>query len=121
MDKEAFEDIKILEIQKKVRLLFIITGLLAIYADNIVEKNIINKNKKNSSTALNIYLLVAFVGLIINVYYLVQNIKELDKIKDENLSLQYVRILGNILFVAGFLCFIYYQLNNTDEDQSFQV
>ncbi len=101
------EYIKILEKQKKIRILFIVLNILAWYADNNLEKNLINK--RNNNVSKNIYIFFIIVSIIVNYYYITIN-------KGPNKDKINLRTTALTLIITALFIFLYLQI--TDENNN---
>ena len=68
-------NIKTIQNQEKIRILFIILNLFALYADKEVEKSLKNKNFGNTNLSNKIYLEITFVNVLVLIYYILINNK----------------------------------------------
>ena len=97
----------ILEKQKMIRILFIVLNILAWYADNNLEKNLIENKKNNISK--NIYIFFIIVSIIVNYFYITIN-------KGPNKDKINLRTTALTLIITALFIFLYLQI--TDENDN---
>lgn len=71
MPNQNIEFIKLLQNQKAIRVLFIVLNILAWFADDITQKDLINNEQKATQAAQYIYNFILIISIIVNVYYII--------------------------------------------------
>lgn len=116
-------NIKTIQIQEKIRILFIILNLLALYADAEVEKNLKNKGTGNTNLSNKIYLGITLVNVLVLIYYILINNKALNGAKENNKSTNIFEIKNTAftLSIIAVVLFIYVQLTSTTQNNNTQL
>lgn len=111
-------NIEIIQNQEKIRILFIVLNLLALYADTEVEKSLKSKNKGDTELSNKIYLNITIVNVGVLLYYIWINNKGLEEAKanNENTQLFEVKNIAFMLSIIAVVLFIYVQLNSTTQN-----
>ena len=111
-------NIEIIQNQEKIRILFIILNLLALFADTEIEKSL--KISKNGNTDLSnkIYLGITIVNVGVLLYYIWINDKGLNEAKEKNedTKLFEIKNMAFTLSIIAVVLFIYVQLNSTNQN-----
>ena len=104
-------EIKGINIDQKVWIIFIILAITNIYGDSL-EKKELESNNYHSLKAKKIFILTASIFIIIYIYFAITNYKELEKHQDnyEEYNLYKIRLTGNILIILGSLFLIYFRI-----------
>lgn len=66
------------------------------------------KNKSN-----NIFEITLFVTILIYLYFFTRNYKAYQKASDDQKKLYIIKLLGSSLLIAGVICLIYFQINQS--------
>lgn len=111
-------NIKTIHTQEKIRILFIILNLLALYADAEVEKSLKNKGTGNTNLSNKIYLGITLVNVLVLIYYILINNKALNEAKENNKSTNIFEIKNTAftLSIIAVVLFIYVQLTSTTQN-----
>lgn len=109
--------------QEKIRILFIILNLFALYADTEVEKSLKNKNSGNTNLSNKIYLGITFVNVLVLIYYILINNSTLNKAKEKNKPTNIFKIknIAFILSLIAVILFIYVQLTNNQNNKNTEL
>lgn len=109
--------IKQLNIEKGLFIVFILISILSIYADTLQQYYIKTNNQKYNKQAKSLFITTLIITLIIYSYFLYRNYNQLKDalLNNKNIFNNSIRTFGSILIIVATLCFIYFQLNNTDE------
>ncbi|MDD6878863.1 MAG: hypothetical protein PUD59_01350 [bacterium] len=100
--------IKLLENQKKIRILFVILNIFAWFADNRVEQNIDNNNSSDDNLSKQIYICIIVISLIVNIYYLYVNSTQHEaSLNDDK---QNYREAAIILTIIALIIFLYVEI-----------
>lgn len=108
------DDIKRLEFEDYIWVIFIVLSILNIIGDNCQKKYLNSNNMEDNAVANNIFSLVLFITLIIYIYFFIRNVDSYKKADILDKDLLGVKVFGSILFVVGILCLIYFQVNQSD-------
>lgn len=101
--------INILEKQKIIRMVFILLNGLAWYADNNLEKNMIN-NKQNSISK-NIYIVIIIISIFINSYYITIN-------SGPNKERIEIRKIALIMIIVSLFIFLFLQTSEENNNKN---
>lgn len=112
MNKQTEEAIKELNISDFLSSIFIILGILSIYADQVQKEYIKTKDRQYEQQANKIFDTILIVTFILYLFFLYRNYKTYEKAPEKKKKLFEVRLLGNCFFLAGIICTIYFQFNN---------
>ncbi len=110
-------DIKQLNIEKGLFIVFILISIVSIYADTLQQYYIKTNNLNYNKRAKNLFITTLIITLIIYSYFLYRNYNQLKDamINNKNVFNNSIRVFGSILIVVATLCFIYFQLNSASE------
>ena len=98
------QEIRRIRFEDLISILFIVTSLLNIYADNL------NTNDQDKEkVARDIYLIVTIITIAVYYYFINRNYKFLKFAKENNQDqkLPFIRLLGSIFFMVGILLLLY--------------
>lgn len=113
---EQEELIKRLSFENWIWVIYIVVAIFSIYGDELIKKSIREHDKKANELAKKVFLGILITTILIYLYFLARNYEDLRKHPNEK---EYqVRFLGSILVIAGVVCFLYFQLNVSDEEDS---
>lgn len=115
-------NLKTIQNQEKIRILFIILNLFALYADIEVEKSLKNKNTGNTNLSNKIYLGITLVNVLVLIYYILINNSALNdaELKNKSTNIFEIKNIAFVLSLVAVILFIYVQLmsptqnNNTE-------
>ena len=110
------EKIKELTLENYIWGIYIIIAFVNIYGDKLIKKSIVQKDAEANKKAMKIFRIIIIINIIIYIYFLKRNYKDLEK---HNYDEAYaVRVLGSVLVLAGTLCFFYFQSKITVDADS---
>lgn len=104
------EMIKRLSFENLIWVSFIIISILDIYGDELIKKDLRYNDKKSLEKANKLFLGITLFTILIYIYFLIRNYSDYEKYKNQNYE---VRLIGSVLILAGSLCLLYFQINNT--------
>jgi uncharacterized membrane protein YidH (DUF202 family) len=109
------KEIKGLDTEIILSVIFIFTSLMNIYGDKIQKKFLLTGEKNEETRAKNWFALALIISIIIYLYYVYRNYNSLKEavIKNENINKHYIRLFGTILIVVGALCLLYFVEEST--------
>ena len=102
--------------------IFIFLNILNFYADELEKDCLFNFNFNEFKLSKNIIILTLSVTLIIYLYFLYANYK--DMIKNKNNSDSYIfetRFVGSVFVVIGLSCFLYFRIKTRNNTQNFMI
>ena len=110
------EKIKGLTLENYIWGIYIIIAFVNIYGDELIKKSIVQKDAEANKKAMKIFRIIIIINIIIYIYFLKRNYKDLEK---HNYDEAYaVRVLGSVLVLDGTLCFFYFQSKITVDADS---
>lgn len=107
-------DVKRLDFENILWVVFIGLGMLNIVADNYQKEFICSKNKALENVANKIFLFILVISFIIYIYFFIRNINSYERASDEEKEIFSIKVFGSVFFIVGVLCLIYFQVNQTD-------
>lgn len=111
-NKDTEEMIKELNTEDFLSSIFIILGILSIYADQIQKEYIKTKSKKYEQTANTIFDIIVTITFLLYIFFFYRNYKNYENAPQNKKELFKIRLLGSCFFLAGILCTMYFQFNN---------
>lgn len=111
-NKNTEEMIKELTIEDFLSSIFIILGILSIYADQVQKEYIKTNEEKYQDQANTIFNIIVIATFILYIFFFYRNYKNYEKAPQNRKELFKVRLLGSCFFLAGILCTMYFQFNN---------
>lgn len=111
-NKKIEEEIKEINTEDFLSSIFIILGILSIYANQIQKKYIKTKIPKYKENAEKIFNLIIFITSLLYLFFLYRNYKNYQNAPEEKKEIFKIRLLGSCFFLAGIICTIYFNLNN---------
>lgn len=107
------DEIKRLDFENIIWVLFIITSLLNIFGDNLEKDYLINKDSRKEIAAKKIFIFNLLVALGVYLYFFIRNYSTMiDKKGTKEYQLNQIRVFGSLLFIIGTLCLLYFQLED---------
>ncbi len=114
--RDEEELIKRLSFENWIWVIYIGIAAFNIYGDELVKKSIREKDKKADRTAKTIFTDILIITVVIYLYFLYRNYKDLEKHPNE--KIYKTRFWGSVFTLIGVFCFLYFQLNVTREEDS---
>lgn len=110
---ETVEELKELEIEKLIWLIFIFISALNIYGDNIEELFLKSNNLILERKSKNIFIFTIIISLLIYLYFATRNYKKLSKEEygSDEFKLKLFRLIGSILIIVGTIFILYFEVN----------
>lgn len=109
------EIINRLSFENLIWICFIIISVLDIYGDELIKRSLINSDKDCRRKANKIFLGITLFSILIYSYFLMRNYNDCKKYNNESYQ---VRLIGSIFIITGTICFLYFQLTTTYQDDS---
>ena len=107
-------DIKRLNFEDYIWIVFAILAFLNIYGDNLQKEFLKSNNKKYETKANDVFLFVLIIGFFIYLYFFYRNYRIFLKTKDEDKGLFIIKLIGSAFLISGSICLIYFQYKQTD-------
>ena len=103
------QEIRRIRFEDLISILFIVTSLLNIYADNLYINYLNTNDQDKEKLARDIYLIVIIITIAVYYYFINRNYKFLKFAKENNQDqiLPFIRLLGSIFFMVGILLLLY--------------
>lgn len=103
------QEIRRIRFEDLISILFIVTSLLNIYADNLYINYLNTNDQDKEKVARDIYLIVTIITIAVYYYFINRNYKFLKFAKENNQDqkLPFIRLLGSIFFMVGILLLLY--------------
>lgn len=110
---EINEEIKRLNFEDILWVVFIVISFLNIYGDKLQKDYLINNDDKVNKNANNIFIFTIIVSFFIYLYFLNRNYNFYLKASVEQKRLYEIKLFGSVFLIAGTLCLLYFQIKNT--------
>ena len=110
---DTFSEIKRLDFENIVNVIFIIVSIINIYGNENQKKYLIYDNIKYEDDANNLYVFGLILLFLIYVYFFNRNYVMYNN-KDNPTNTDLIKVIGSFLFIVGVICLLYFQLNNQD-------
>ena len=107
-------DLKELEIEKILSIIFIALSILEIYGSNLEQEYIKTNNKVYADKNKEISIITTIITLIIYFYFLKINIKDYQDINERQKELYSINILGTLLIIVGTFLGLYFQIESNN-------
>ena len=116
-------NLKTIQNQEKIRILFIILNLFALYADIEVEKSLKNKNTGNTNLSNKIYLGITLVNVLVLIYYILINNSALNdaELKNKSTNIFEIKNIAFVLSLIAVILFIYVQLMSPNQNNNTEL
>ena len=115
MKQDKLKELKSLDNDNIVWIIFIILSLLNINADNHQKKYIITNNYNEKNNADNIFKFTIIISIIIYLFIFNKNYSSYQKTSNKELSI--IKLSSTIFFILGGLCLLYYEENKYSEER----
>lgn len=115
MNSENEETIKRLNFENLIWVCFIIIASLDIYGDELIKKSITSSDKNCRKRANKLFIGITMFSILIYIYFLMRNYNDCKKHNNESYQ---VRLVGSIFILTGTICFLYFQLTTTYQNDS---
>lgn len=109
--KEQLEEIKIEDI---ISIIFIVLGVLNLYADHLLKHSILNEDKTKRTSATKIFEITLVITLLIHFFNMHKHYKKYKIAKKKEKKLFLIKIISTTCFIIGIILSIYYS-NQTKE------
>lgn len=112
-DDKIIEQIKKLNIDDFICVIFIGLALLNIYGDSNDRNYLLTHDIHFKDTSNKIFTFTVFITLIVYIYYFNLNCKVYDSLPEEKKQLYLIKLFGSIFLLVGGICLLYFQLRQT--------
>lgn len=109
--------------EDNISVIFIITSILNIIANKIVEKAILTKNYQDYNKALNLYKLNIIITIFIYIYFMIRNNYFLEQAlkNNEDGYFEKIRLIGSILIFIGTLMLAYTLFEDQNQEGEVEI
>lgn len=107
-------EIKRLNFEDLLWVIFIILSILNIVSNNNQKEYVVSKNQYYEDRANNISMFVLTVLLFVYLYFFTRNYRMYKNKMSNATRKDFVKVMGSIFFIIGTLCLLYFQVNSDD-------
>ena len=115
MDNNLDNTINRLNFENLIWVCFIIISILDIYGDELIKKSLTSNDTNCRKKANKLFLGINLFSILIYIYFLMRNYNDCKKYNNDSYQ---VRLIGSILILTGTICFLYFQLTTTYQNDS---
>lgn len=112
-NSKKIKELRELKTQNYLFLLFAIISIMNINGDYYEEEYIRNNNLDSKNKANKIFKLTIKIAILIYIFYLVRNYEAYKNVSEEKKKLYFIKLYGSCLIIAGSICLLYFQNNQT--------
>lgn len=112
-NSKKLKELRELKTQNYLFLLFAIISIMNINGDYYEEEYIRNNNLDSKNKANKIFKLTIKIAILIYIFYLVRNYEAYKNVSEEKKKLYFIKLYGSCLIIAGSICLLYFQNNQT--------
>lgn len=112
-NSKKVKELRELKTQNYLFLLFAIISIMNINGDYYEEEYIRNNNLDSKNKANKIFKLTIKIAILIYIFYLVRNYEAYKNVSEEKKKLYFIKLYGSCLIIAGSICLLYFQNNQT--------
>lgn len=112
-NSKKIKELRELKTQNLLFLLFAIISIMNINGDYYEEEYIKNNNLDSKNKANEIFKLTIKIAILIYIFYLVRNYEAYKNVSEEKKKLYFIKLYGSCLIIAGSICLLYFQNNQT--------
>lgn len=113
-EEELYSELNRLKFEDFICVVIIILSVININGDHNEIDYLITGNKTYKNKANHVFEFTLIVSFFIYLYFLARNYKAYKKTAKENKKLYLIKTFGSSLLLAGIICLIYFQTNQTD-------
>lgn len=113
-NEDIVNEIKRLKFEDILWIIFIILGIINIYGDHNEVEYIETHNDDFKSKANKAFTFTIVVITLLYLYFLIRNYNSYKKASPEAKYLYSIKLLGSVLLIAGALCLLYFQINDSN-------
>lgn len=112
MNSKEFEELKRLNFEDFIWIIFIINGFLNLSGDYCEKEYIKRHDYKYKEDANNLFSITVIISFLIYLYFWNKNYKAYQNCPQESKNLFLIKLMGSSFLIAGSLCLLYSQFNN---------
>ena len=112
MNNDVIKELKRLNFEDIIWIIFIILSSLDILADNYQKKYLINNDKYYENIANKIYIIITIITILIYIYFFTRNYKLYINSSPEQKDNLKIKLLGSLFLLIGGICLLSSQINN---------
>lgn len=116
MNNDVIEELKRLNFEDIIWIIFIILSSLDILADNYQKKYLINNDKYYENIANKIYIIITIITILIYIYFFTRNYNLYQKSSLDQKDNLKIKLLGSIFLLIGGICLLSSQINNNQDN-----
>ena len=113
-EEELFSELNRLKFEDFICVVIIILSVININGDHNEIDYLITGDKTYKNKANHVFEFTLIISFFIYLYFLARNYKAYKKTSRGNKKLYLIKIFGSSLLLAGIICLIYFQVNQTD-------
>lgn len=114
MNNNVFDEIKRLNFEDLLWIVFIITSILNIWGNDYQKKYVISNDNYYEDKANNIYIFILVIVLFLYLYFFNRNYKMYKSKMNGSTTEDFIKVIGSIFFIIGTLCLLYFQVNSNN-------
>ena len=111
---KLINEIRRLNFENFLWIIFIILCLLNIYGDNFEKKYLETNNYSFQRNANQVFEFTLIVTLFIYIYFFMRNYKSYKNANELEKERYKIKVLGSIFLIGGIICLIYFQTNQKE-------
>lgn len=116
MNNDVIKELKRLNFEDIIWIIFIILSSLDILADNYQKKYLINNDKYYENIANKIYIIITIITILIYIYFFIRNYNLYQKSSPDQKDNLKIKLLGSIFLLIGGICLLSSQINNNQDN-----
>ena len=116
MNNDVIEELKRLNFEDIIWIIFIILSSLDILADNYQRKYLLNNDKYYENIANKIYIIITIITILIYIYFFTRNYNLYQKSSLDQKDNLKIKLLGSIFLLIGGICLLSSQINNNQDN-----
>lgn len=111
---ETLNELKRLRFEDFLWFVFAILCIINVYGDYNDEEYLITKDKNFKTKSNKIFEITLILTFFIYIYFFVRNYNFFQKASIENKNLYFVKLLGSSFLIAGVICLLYFQTEQSN-------
>lgn len=112
-DNERLNELERLHFENFLWIIFGILCFMNVYGDFKEEEYLITNDKSFENQSNTIFEFTLIITFFIYVYFFTRNYKFYKEASENEKSLYCIKVFGSSLLIAGIICLIYFQTNQT--------
>ena len=114
MNNNWTSEIKRLNFEDILWVIFIILSILNIVSNNYQKEYVVSNDEYYEDRANNISIFVLTILLLVYLYFFIRNYKMYTNKGMETTGVDFVKVTGSMFFIIGTLCLLYFQVHSDD-------